>query len=79
MPDRVVARIRKSAIEELVISVRNYEGTDFVDLRTYFGARGQEMMPTRKGITIPLALYGEFRKSIDLLDSVMKETGWNAP
>jgi Transcriptional Coactivator p15 (PC4) len=77
MSDQVIARFRKNEVEECVISVRNFEGTDFVDFRTYFGARGQDTRPTKKGLTIPIAMYGEFRRSIDLLDSVMKEAGWH--
>ena len=78
MSDRIVARLRKSEIEEVVVAVRNFEGTDFVDFRTYFGARCQDTKPTRKGVTVPIAMYGEFRRSIDLLDSVMKEAGWHS-
>ncbi len=76
MSDRIVARLRKNEVEEVVIAVRNFEGSDFVDIRTFFGARGQETKPTRKGVTIPLAMYGEFRRSIGLLDTVMAEGGW---
>ena len=76
MPDQIVARLRKSEVEELVIAVRTYEGHEFVDFRVFFGARGQETKPTKKGVTIPLQLYSEFRRSIDLLDSVMAKEGW---
>jgi hypothetical protein len=77
MPDQVVARLRKSSVEEVVVAVRNFEGADFVDIRTFFGPRGEETKPTRKGVTIPFALYSEFRRSIALLDSLMEEQGRN--
>lgn len=76
MPDQIVARLRKNDVEEVVVSVRNFEGSDFVDIRTFFGARDQEVKPTKKGVTIPVALYSEFRRSIGLLDAVMAERGW---
>lgn len=76
MPDQVVARLRKSEVEEVVISIRNFEGSDFVDIRTFFGPRNQETQPTRKGVTIPFAFYSEFRRSISLLDTAMTERGW---
>jgi hypothetical protein len=76
MEDRIVARFRKSAMEEIVMAVRTYEGSEFVDIRTFFGPRGQETRPTKKGITIPFEHYREFRKQIDLLDSVVAELGW---
>ncbi len=76
MPDQVIVRFRKSSVEEVVVAIRNFEGSDFIDIRTFFGAREQETKPTRKGVTIPLVLYSEFRRSISLLDSVMTEKGW---
>ncbi len=76
MADRIVARFRKSDLEELVVAVRTYEGNEFVDIRTFFGPRGQETKPTKKGVTIPLELYREFRKTVDLLDGIMKHDGW---
>ena len=76
MSDQVVARLRKSELEEVVIAIRTYEGSDFIDIRTFFGARNQEVKPTRKGVTIPFAFYSEFRRSIGLLDTAMAEKGW---
>jgi hypothetical protein len=76
MSDRIVARLRKSELEEVVVAIRNYGGADFVDIRTFFGARNQETKPTRKGVTIPFALYSEFRRSIGLLDTEMADGGW---
>jgi hypothetical protein len=76
MPDQIIARLRKSSVEEVVIAIRNFEGSDFIDIRTFFGARNQETQPTRKGVTIPFAFYSEFRRSIDLLESVMAQNGW---
>ncbi len=76
MADQGVARFRKSSVEEVVVAVRNFEGSDFIDIRTFFGPREQETKPTRKGVTIPFALYSEFRRSISLLDTEMAEKGW---
>ena len=77
MEDRIIARLRKSEIEEIVIALRTYQGNEFVDFRIFFGARGQETRPTKKGITIHLELYSEFRRSIELLDGEMAKEGWS--
>jgi len=76
MEDRIVARFRKSGMEEIVMAVRTFQGAEFVDIRTFFGARGQETKPTKKGVTIPFEHYREFRKQIELLDSLIAELGW---
>lgn len=76
MEDRIVTRLRKNEQQELVIALRTFQGHEFVDIRIFFGARGQETKPTRKGVTIPFELYSEFRRSIELLDGVMAGEGW---
>ncbi len=76
MEDRIVARFRKSEMEEIVMAVRTYLGTEFVDIRTFFGPRGQQTKPTKKGVTIPFEHYREFRKQIELLDTVVADKGW---
>lgn len=75
MPDQVVARLRKNEVEEVVVALRTFEGSEFVDIRTFFGPRGQETKPTKKGVTVPVALYSEFRRSIELLDTLMTQHG----
>lgn len=75
--DKIIARMRKSELEELVVLVRTYAGREFVDIRTFFGPRGQETKPTKKGVTVPVEHYREFRKAIELLDDVMEDSGWS--
>ncbi len=53
MEDRIIARLRKSEIEEIVIALRTYQGNEFADFRIFFGARGQETRPTKKGSRSP--------------------------
>lgn len=74
--DTLIARLRKNEREEVVIALRSYQGHDFVDIRTFFGLRGQETKPTQKGVTIPVELYREFRRLIEQLDDLMDDNGW---
>jgi hypothetical protein len=72
----VVARLRKNGQQELVISLNSYKKHDYVDIRTFFGPRGEETKRTQKGVTIPVALYPEFRRLMEQLDEVMEDKGW---
>jgi hypothetical protein len=72
----VVARIRKNSNQELVITLKTYQNSDYVDIRTFFGPRGSETIPSQKGVTIPIALYPEFRRVLEQLDDVMTDKGW---
>jgi hypothetical protein len=47
----LVGDIEKSANERLKVSLNNYKGSDFIDIRVYFEA-DDDWKPTKKGVTI---------------------------
>jgi hypothetical protein len=58
MENLPVATIEKSKIEELRVALTEYKGRRYVDVRTYcdpYADEGQSRVPTKKGITCPLA------------------------
>jgi hypothetical protein len=73
--DKLISKFRKNSFEEIQISAKEYKGRQFVDIRIFYGPRGQETNFTRKGIMIPIELYGEFSKSIKSLEDILKEEG----
>lgn len=73
--DKLISKFRKNAFEEIQISAREFKGRQFVDIRIFFGPRGQETYRTRKGIMIPIELYGEFQKAIRSLEDILEEEG----
>jgi hypothetical protein len=73
--DKLISKFRKNVFEEIQISAREYQGRQLVDIRTYAGPRGQETVPTKKGVSIPIELYGEFRKAIRSLEDILEEEG----
>jgi hypothetical protein len=77
--DRLISKFRKNALEEIQISAREFQGRQLVDIRIFVGARGQETRPTKKGISIPIELYGEFGKAIDSLEEILEEEGLYEP
>ena len=50
-------------------------GRQFVDIRIFVGSRGQETARTKKGVMIPIELYGEFSKAIRSLEDILDEEG----
>ena len=53
-----IATIEKNRSEELRIALKEYEGHDYVDIRTYVepdADHGQGRVPTKKGITLAVA------------------------
>jgi hypothetical protein len=73
--DKLISKFRKNAIEEIQISAREFQGRQLVDIRIYAGPRGQQTVPTKKGVSIPIELYGEFRKTIRNLEDILEEEG----
>ncbi|MBA7550194.1 hypothetical protein ES705_42702 [subsurface metagenome] len=73
--DVLVAKIRKNTFEEIQISAREYQGRQLVDIRIFVGERGQETIPTKKGISIPIEIYHDFGKGIDSLEEILIEEG----
>ena len=57
------------------ISAREFQGRQLVDIRIFIGLSGQETVPTRKGVSIPIELYGEFSKAIRNLEDILEEEG----
>jgi hypothetical protein len=77
--DKLISKFRKNDFEEIQISAREFQGRQLVDIRIFVGPRGQETKPTRKGIAIPIELYGEFGKAIDNLEEILEEEGLYKP
>jgi hypothetical protein len=47
-----IARIHKNSREDLHVSVAEFRGYRFVDVRTYADSKGDQRVPTPKGIAI---------------------------
>ena len=73
--DRLISKFRKNAFEEIQISAREFQGRQLVDIRIFAGPRGQETKPTKKGVSIPIELYGEFGKAVANLEEILEEEG----
>lgn len=69
--DQLIATIEKNPDEEIRISLREYKGHSFVDIRVYWRPPDGEPGPTRKGVTFNPEFYLEFRKAIAALEEAL--------
>ena len=69
--DLLIATIEKNPDEEIRISLREYKGHPFVDIRVYWKPPAGEPGPTRKGVTFNPEFYPEFRKAITALEEAL--------
>ena len=59
----LVAAIVKTSKEQIVVGVREYQGTRFIDIRSHYMQEGQ-WRPSKKGITLPLDTYPELAEAV---------------
>lgn len=71
--------ISRSTLEELRLSLAEFNGHRYVDLRLYYRADSGEMRPNRKGITVPPDRWPAFRQALDQLEAQMRERGLLRP
>lgn len=59
--------IEKRENEIIRISLREYKGHDYVDVRQYFRGEGEEFLPTKKGVTFNPELIDEVIEALQSL------------
>jgi len=51
--DKIVGEIQKNSKEKIIVSINEFKGNKFVDLRVHYEEEGSgEYKPTKKGIAI---------------------------
>ena len=73
--DRLISKFRKNSLEEIQVSVREYQGRQLVDVRIFVGPRGDETRPTKKGVSLPIELFRQLRDAIAMVEEVLEEEG----
>ena len=63
---QVLATVPKSATEEVQISINEYRGKKYLDLRVYYTTDdGLNWNPTKKGVTFSPDKLGELKEAIE--------------
>ena len=68
-------KIPKSATEEIHLSISEYRGHPYIDLRVYYRDDAGDFQPSRKGLTLAPERWGEFRAALEQLEAEMVECG----
>lgn len=72
-----ITEIPKNSREKLVFTLAEYRGKLFLDIRTHVNPdNGGQPIATKKGVTIPPALYPQFRAALAQVEQAMVEQGW---
>lgn len=71
--EKTIAKIEKSATEEIIIQATEFKGYDLIDIRAWALREGKESVPTRKGITFNPALLPELIKALQAAQKAIAE------
>lgn len=73
--DKVIAELQKGPLDKLVISVREYQGHAFIDIRLLFLGDDEQWHPTKKGITVSPALWPDFLEAVGKVQAQLPGEG----
>jgi hypothetical protein len=71
--DEVIAQFEKNATEVVRVSLAEYRGHKLIDLRVYYSDGEGQYRPTKKGVSLAVGLYGDFKKALHSLEKVLLE------
>jgi hypothetical protein len=69
--DEILAQFEKNATEVVRVSLREYRGRQLIDVRVYYSDDEGEYRPTKKGVSLTVEGYPEFKKAIAVLEKAL--------
>ena len=69
--DQLIATIAKNPDEEIRVSLREYKGHPFIDIRLYWRPPDGEPGPTKKGVTLSPEFFPDLKKAVLALEAVL--------
>ena len=71
----VVAEMEKSWNEKIIFSLSEFKGKHYADIRIHYEDDEGEWKPTKKGVTIALERFMEFKENINKLAEYLTQKG----
>jgi hypothetical protein len=69
----IIAKFRKNALEEIRVSLEEYEGRKLINFRVWMELPNGEFIPTRKGVAFSPSLFPKLKEAIEALEKSIKE------
>ena len=71
---QIIYKFQRNPEEEIRISLREWKGRYYIDLRLWFEPRsGGEYLPTKKGLTVALDHASELKKGFEIAEKLAQE------
>lgn len=71
--DEVIAQFEKNATEVIRLSLTEYRGRKLIDARVYYSDDEGQYRPTKKGISLSVERYTDFKRAMLTLEKLLLE------
>ncbi len=68
----LISNFQKNSQEEFRFSITNFKGREYADIRIFYEKDG-DYFPSKKGITVSLDTWNDFRNCIEQLNVALLE------
>ena len=77
--DEIIAQFEKNATEVVRVSLTEYKGRKLIDMRVYYSDDSGEYRPTKKGVSLSVDVYPDFKRALLDLEKVLLERDLLSP
>ncbi len=77
--DELIAQFEKNATEVVRVSLTEYRKRKLVDVRVYYSDDEGEYRPTKKGVSLSLEVYPDFKRALASLEKILLERDLISP
>ena len=77
--DEVIAQFEKNATEVVRVSLSEYRGHKLFDVRVYYSDDEGQYKPTRKGVSLSVNLYTDFKRAMVALEKILLDNNLITP
>jgi hypothetical protein len=77
--DELIEQFEKNATEVVRVSLTEYRGRKLVDVRVYYSDSEGQYRPTKKGVSLSVDVYPDFKRAMVALEKVLLERDLLSP
>ena len=77
--DELIAQFEKNATEVVRVSLTEYRKRTLVDVRVYYSDDEGQYRPTKKGVSLSLEVYPDFKRALEALEKILLERDLISP
>ena len=77
--DELIEQFEKNATEVVRVSLTEYRGRKLVDVRVYYADSEGQYRPTKKGVSLSVEVYPDFKRALLALEKILLERDLISP